>query len=79
MKDESEKIINILRKAGLPVTLGESAAGCISPEAVMENLAFDKKIKEGRMRFILPLKIGEVSIHYVDDIELIRNSIQDIS
>ncbi|MDO8686265.1 MAG: 3-dehydroquinate synthase [Clostridiales bacterium] len=51
----------------------------ISHEAVLENMAYDKKIKEGRMRFILPLKIGEVAIQHVDDMEIIKAAIMDIS
>ncbi|MBI4278243.1 MAG: 3-dehydroquinate synthase [Armatimonadetes bacterium] len=51
----------LLARAGLP-TRPEGVAS----RAVMEAMALDKKAREGRIRFALPLRLGEVAIR--DDV-----------
>jgi 3-dehydroquinate synthase len=53
----------LLERAGLPVYFPAS----IPPEALIETMFLDKKTRGGKLRLILPTRIGEVVIR--DDIE----------
>ncbi|NOY53693.1 MAG: 3-dehydroquinate synthase [Deltaproteobacteria bacterium] len=63
-----ERIVNLLQKIGLPVEIPE-----INADAVLEILSHDKKVSDGRVRFVLPERIGKVVIR--DDVppDLIRS------
>ncbi|HEY95705.1 MAG TPA: 3-dehydroquinate synthase [Dehalococcoidia bacterium] len=62
MKDiEIERLENILKKAGLPTELPN-----LAPEKLLEAMKHDKKVAEGKIRFALPKRIGEVFI--TDDV-----------
>jgi 3-dehydroquinate synthase len=52
----------LTRAAGLPL-----AWPPLEPEAVLRCLLADKKVKEGRVRFVLPTRIGAVEIR--DDVD----------
>ncbi len=43
----------LLHRVGLPI-----AAPDVSPEAALEHMKIDKKVKAGRMRFVLLKRIG---------------------
>ncbi len=49
------RVLNVLRAADLPV----HAAG-LKADAVMKGVTRDKKAVDGRVRFVLPVKIGDV-------------------
>lgn len=53
----------VLQKVGLPVRLPEH----YDPEQIMEAMMHDKKFKDGKMVFIVPVAIGKVEIR--NDIE----------
>jgi shikimate kinase/3-dehydroquinate synthase len=55
--DVGQRIIGLLDHLGLPTTLPDYAA-----EAVWEAMTSDKKKRGKRMRFVLPLDIGQVDI-----------------
>jgi 3-dehydroquinate synthetase len=61
--DESShrRILDVIRAAGLPVN-GMS----LDPAEVVESMAFDKKVKSGRIRFVLLDRIGHAVIR--DDV-----------
>jgi 3-dehydroquinate synthase len=63
MLDESARgrIINVIEKAGLPV-----GGMKLDPRKVADAMIFDKKVRSGRIRFILPDRIGHVVIR--DDV-----------
>ncbi len=61
-KDESNRQNNLLLNYGLPIEIPK-----IKKSAILKILMGDKKVKDGKMRFILPTKIGEVDIY--DDIK----------
>jgi 3-dehydroquinate synthase len=48
----------LIQKCGLPCTLPTD----FQAEAVLDLLKSDKKVKDGQVRFVLPTKIGEVTI-----------------
>ena len=61
-KEELERQKNLLRSYNLPTAIPQ-----INKEDVLKILMGDKKVRDGKMRFILPKEIGAVDIY--DDIE----------
>ncbi|MFH1690954.1 MAG: 3-dehydroquinate synthase [Candidatus Omnitrophota bacterium] len=55
-KDASE-IIGFIRKIGLPSNMPK-----IQPEKIIKAMQFDKKVKKGKLRFVLIKKVGETKI-----------------
>jgi 3-dehydroquinate synthase len=53
----------LIEAAGLPVQIPE-----LKPEAILRCLQGDKKVREGRIRFVLPTAIGTVTIR--DDVDV---------
>jgi 3-dehydroquinate synthase len=53
---DRERLVALLRRTGLPVSFPYPARD------LLELLSHDKKVFEGRPRFVLPLKIGRVEI-----------------
>ncbi len=51
---ERERVSRLIERAGLP---RRPPAGA-SREAILEAMALDKKVKDGRVRFVLPARIG---------------------
>lgn len=75
MMDEKQltKVIELLKKIGLPVHLDR-----VDVELIYERLFFDKKIKNNKLNFILPRKIGEVVRCNIDDEALIKGVIKGL-
>jgi len=59
--DAVARLSALLERAGLPTRFPDFPAA-----AVLERLKSDKKVKDGRVRFVLPTRIGEVVIR--DDV-----------
>ncbi|ELR99415.1 3-dehydroquinate synthase [Gloeocapsa sp. PCC 73106] len=55
---ESQRQHSLILKAGLPTQMRENLA----PEDILTCLQSDKKVKDGRIRFVLPKAIGEAII-----------------
>ncbi|MGE5614144.1 MAG: 3-dehydroquinate synthase [Bacillota bacterium] len=72
--DEAARVEETLAKAGLPVRL---SGICI--KKIYDNMMLDKKIKNDRLKFVLPRRIGEVFCHTVDDKRLIEEVIEELS
>jgi 3-dehydroquinate synthase len=51
-----ERQLSLIKRLGLPLQTG------LKPEDIVKTLYADKKVIAGRLRFILPTKIGEVII-----------------
>ena len=51
-----ERQLSLIKRLGLPLQTG------LKPEEIVKTLYADKKVLAGRLRFILPTKIGEVII-----------------
>jgi len=51
-----ERQLSLIKRLGLPLHMG------LNPEVIVKTLYADKKVISGRLRFILPTKIGEVVI-----------------
>ena len=67
------RIVGVIEKAGLPNRGMKLDAG-----AVVDAMAFDKKVKSGRLRFVLPDRIGHVVIR--DDVptDAVRNAVESL-
>jgi 3-dehydroquinate synthase len=57
-KDEALRQQQLIIKTGLPIDVPSQ----VDPHKIIESLQGDKKVKDGRVRFILPTKIGKVII-----------------
>ena len=55
---EMERQQNLITKTGLPTQL----PSMLDVEAILETLKSDKKVKAGKVRFVLPLALGNVTI-----------------
>ena len=55
--DDGERVRALLTRAGLPPT-----ASAISPAAMLEAMAMDKKARDGRIRLVVCERIGRVSM-----------------
>jgi 3-dehydroquinate synthase len=64
----------LIKKAGLPTQL---PAG-LDIEAIIDTLQTDKKVKDGKVRFILPTRIGEVVVTDKVEADLIRQVLPKI-
>ncbi len=62
-----ERQVNLLRAAGLPVSQGK-----ISIEGIMTALALDKKVREGKSRFVLPRELGQAYVTDEVPVDVIR-------
>jgi 3-dehydroquinate synthase len=61
-KEELKRQKNLLKSYALPTEIP-----LINKEDVLTILMGDKKVRDGKMRFILPKEIGEVDIY--DDVD----------
>lgn len=69
-----ERVEGILTKLGLPVSLPG-----LDVEKVYNQIFYDKKVKDSRLKFVLPRRIGEVFQCTIEDSELIKKVITDLS
>ncbi len=68
-----ERMRRLIVAAGLPDRFDRS----IPSEAIFEHLQWDKKVQDGRMRFILPQNIGRVVVRESVKPELIRRVLEE--
>jgi 3-dehydroquinate synthase len=68
---ETERLKALLLRAGLPVAVPDG----IDIEVVLSAMTRDKKIAKGKLRFILPTRIGEVVIRSDVPMDLVREAI----
>jgi len=72
-KEATQKVVNVLCNIGLPV----NAAG-MSANDIYEQMFYDKKIKNNKLVFVLPKRIGEVVLCEVSDRELIKSVLDEL-
>jgi len=68
-----DRIVSIFAAASLP-----TSGLTLDPDAIIDTMAFDKKMRAGRIRFVLPTSIGSVTIR--DDVptDLIRRALESL-
>ena len=60
-------MIALLAKLGLPTELDQQSLKVITVAAMMDAMGLDKKVVDGRLRFIVASELGEVAVR--DDID----------
>ncbi len=70
----SDRQLALIEKTGLPIKLPEG----LDIDAIVENLQTDKKVQDGRVRFILPTQIGTVTIFDEVPADVIRQVLRDM-
>jgi 3-dehydroquinate synthase len=72
--DSRERQDRLLRRLGLPV----AATGyAFEPEAILEAMQRDKKVRDGRLRLVLPVRMGEVRVESILDQDFLLDVIRD--
>ncbi|HAG83796.1 MAG TPA: 3-dehydroquinate synthase [Cyanobacteria bacterium UBA12227] len=72
--DEAKRQNALIEKTGLPTKL----PGGLDIDAILDTLQTDKKVKEGKVRFVLPTKIGVVTITDQVPSDVIRHVLQQM-
>ncbi|MDF5709778.1 MAG: 3-dehydroquinate synthase [Nostoc sp. S4] len=73
-KEDTERQNTLIQKAGLPTQLPSG----VDIEAIIQALQLDKKVKSGKVRFILPTQIGVVTITNEVPSDIIRQVLRGI-
>jgi 3-dehydroquinate synthase len=71
--DQRKRVLGVIEKAGLPTTAPQ-----LPVDRVIEAMSFDKKVRAGKVRFVLPDRIGHVVIR--DDVpaDMIRAAVESL-
>ncbi|MBW4466809.1 MAG: 3-dehydroquinate synthase [Pegethrix bostrychoides GSE-TBD4-15B] len=69
---EADRQRQVIQAAGLPTCLPESLANPAAVEQILVALQSDKKVRSGKVRFVLPSQIGNVTDTDQADTETIR-------
>ena len=73
--DDAQRQNDLIRKAGLPTRIPTG----VDIEAIIETLQTDKKVKAGKVRFVLPTQIGAATVTDQVTNDLIRQVLQELS
>lgn len=68
-----EKVENTLKKSGLPVKVQG-----MDTNKIFDRMFYDKKVRDGKLSFVLPKDIGEVIQCTVDNEELIKDVLAEL-
>lgn len=71
--EDFNRILNLLKTLGLPI--GHKG---LEPDEIFSLMQLDKKVKKGRINYILPVKIGEVRITPDIPQNILKEALQDI-
>jgi len=72
--EEFSRIISVIKKADLPTRIPG-----LSPTGILRAMKYDKKVIAGKVRFILPVAIGEVIINDQVDRNILKKVLEEIS
>ncbi|MFP4653035.1 MAG: 3-dehydroquinate synthase [Phormidium sp.] len=72
--EDDTRQTQVIEKAGLPTRIPEG----VEIEAIIAKLQTDKKVKDGRVRFVLPTRIGNATVSDRVDNELIRDTLTQL-
>ncbi len=71
--DDAQRQNALIKKAGLPTEI----PAMLETEAIIEALKTDKKVKAGKVRFVLPTQIGAVTISDRVSPDLLRQVLRE--
>jgi len=74
-RGEEARQRRLIQRAGLPVRLGRFR---LSTGRILRHMAQDKKVREGRPRFVLPLRVGRVRVFEDVSISEIKRVLSEI-
>ena len=72
-KESSDRIRDLLENIGLP-TMAER----LSVKRIIKSLSVDKKIRKGRVQFVLPVKIGKVEVKNNVALKTVRRVLKEV-
>ncbi len=72
-QSSQERILNVIKRAGLPVNGMK-----LDTQAVVDAMIFDKKVKSGKIRFVLLDRIGHAIIRDDLSAELIHEAVESL-
>jgi 3-dehydroquinate synthase len=72
-REAVERIVNLLDKVGLPTEIRS-----IPADEIISALMVDKKVKGGKVRFVLPEKIGRVVVKDNVPAKVVREALEEI-
>ncbi|MNY33559.1 3-dehydroquinate synthase [compost metagenome] len=70
---EHERLVGWLHAAGLPTEIKG-----LSARALLEAMAYDKKVQDGKLRFVLPETIGRVIVRSDVPDELVEKVLREL-
>ena len=73
-KEDTERQNALIQKAGLPTQLPSG----VDIEAIVDALQLDKKVKAGKVRFVLPTQMGVVTVTDEVPADTIRQVLQEM-
>ncbi|MDJ0732148.1 MAG: 3-dehydroquinate synthase [Crocosphaera sp.] len=73
-EEKTQRQEKLIKKASLPVTVDNN----LKSQEIVESLQLDKKVKAGKVRFILPTDIGQVDIRESIAPEVITTVLEEI-
>lgn len=73
-RESHDRQVALIEKAGLPTRLPDG----MDLDAIVDTLRSDKKVKEGKVRFVLPRQIGSVIVSDQVESIAIRNVLQQM-
>lgn len=72
-RQDSERIFRVISSYSLPTTFSN-----LSTDSIITSMFGDKKTENGRLRLILPPRIGSAEVHTVTCLESIRHAIDSV-
>ncbi|MEC8501908.1 MAG: 3-dehydroquinate synthase [Pseudomonadota bacterium] len=67
------RLTALLRRLGLPTALDQASRKVATIEAMMDVMGLDKKVVDGRLRFIVASQLGQVQVRDDIDATVVRN------
>ena len=67
------RLTALLRRLGLPTALDQASRKVATIEAMMDVMGLDKKVVDGRLRFIVASQLGQVQVRDDIDAAVLRN------
>jgi 3-dehydroquinate synthase len=73
------RIIGLIARAGLPTGIPGGEAPPLQTDEILQAMQFDKKVKAGKLRFVLPDRLGHVLIR--DDVpaERVQGAVESLT
>ncbi|MGB7156965.1 MAG: 3-dehydroquinate synthase [Tepidisphaeraceae bacterium] len=70
---DRKRVLAVIEKAGLPTRAPE-----LPVDRVIEGMAFDKKVRSGKVRFVLPDRIGHVVVRDDVPLDVVRAAVESL-